>query len=129
MILLKRHHQVQQISKDPTKATSLPCCKYGAGKETELQKLTNGLVLGRFDGPGQEPVVLLGLEPDHDPLDVLLVTLLFLLGWEFMSCSHCQELGQLAVLASDWLFVQPIRSQLADLASNWLFTLVQPIRS
>ena len=44
---------------------------------------------------------------------------------------HCQELGQLAVLASDWLFtlVQSIRSQLADLASDWLFTLVQSIRS
>ena len=30
---------------------------------------------------------------------------------KFMSCSHCQGLGQLT-----------------DLASNWLFTLVQPIR-
>ena len=37
------------------------------------------------------------------------------LEWKLMSCSHCQELGQLADLASDWLFtlVQPIRSQLA----------------
>ena len=26
------------------------------------------------------------------------------LGWKFMICSHCQELGQLADLASDWLF-------------------------
>ena len=36
-------------------------------------------------------------------------------GWKFMSCSHGQEMGQLAVLASDWLFtlVQPIRRQLA----------------
>ena len=34
-------------------------------------------------------------------------------GWKFMSYSHCQELGQIADLASDWLFVQPIRSQLA----------------
>ena len=25
-------------------------------------------------------------------------------GWKFMSCSHCLELGQLAGLASDWLF-------------------------
>ena len=35
--------------------------------------------------------------------------------WKLMICSHCQELGQLADLASDWLFtlVQPIRSQLA----------------
>ena len=33
-------------------------------------------------------------------------------GWKFMSWSHCQEL-----------------SQLADLASGWLFTLVQPVRS
>ena len=34
---------------------------------------------------------------------------------KFMSCSHCQELGQLADLASDKLFtlVQPIMSQLA----------------
>ena len=48
-----------------------------------------------------------------------------------MSCSHGQELCQLADLASDRLFtlVQPIRSQLADLASDWLFTPVQPIRS
>ena len=37
------------------------------------------------------------------------------LGCKFMSCSHCQELCQLADLASDWLLtlVQPIRSQLA----------------
>ena len=36
-------------------------------------------------------------------------------GWKFMSGSHNQKLGQLADLASDWLFtcVQPIRSQLA----------------
>ena len=36
-------------------------------------------------------------------------------GWKFMSCCHFQMLGQLADLASDWLFtlVQPIRSQLA----------------
>ena len=35
---------------------------------------------------------------------------------KFMSCGHCQELGQLADLASDWLLftlVQPIRSQLS----------------
>ena len=33
---------------------------------------------------------------------------------KFLSCSHCQELGQLADLASGWLFtlVQSIRSQL-----------------
>ena len=33
---------------------------------------------------------------------------------KLLSCSHGQELGQLADLASDWLFtlVQPIRSQL-----------------
>ena len=33
---------------------------------------------------------------------------------KFMSCSHCQELGKLADLASDWLLnlVQPIRSRL-----------------
>ena len=37
------------------------------------------------------------------------------LGWKLMSCSQCQELGQLADLASDWLFtlLQPIRSQFA----------------
>ena len=37
-----------------------------------------------------------------------------LLKQKFMSWSHCQELGQLADLASDWLFtlIQPIRSQL-----------------
>ena len=42
------------------------------------------------------------------------------LKWKFLSCSHCQELGQLADLASDWLLtlVQPISSQLADLASD-----------
>ena len=36
-------------------------------------------------------------------------------GRKFMSCSHCQEFGQLADLALDWLFtlVSPIRSQLA----------------
>ena len=36
-------------------------------------------------------------------------------GWKCISLSHCQELGQLAVLASDWFFtlVQPILSQLA----------------
>ena len=27
-----------------------------------------------------------------------------LLRWKFMSCSHCQELSQLADLASHWLF-------------------------
>ena len=34
-----------------------------------------------------------------------------------MSCIHCQEFGQLADLASDWLFtlVQPIRSQAGKL--------------
>ena len=35
---------------------------------------------------------------------------------KLMSLSHCQELGQLADLASDWLFPlvqEPIRSQLA----------------
>ena len=34
-------------------------------------------------------------------------------GWKLMSCSHCQELGHLADMASDWLFtlVQPIRGQ------------------
>ena len=38
----------------------------------------------------------------------------FTLERKFMSCGHCQEMGQLANLASDWLFtlVQPIRSQL-----------------
>ena len=38
-----------------------------------------------------------------------------LLKRKFMSCSHCQDLGQPAALATDWLFtlVQPIRSQLA----------------
>ena len=43
------------------------------------------------------------------------------LGWTFMSCSHCQELGQLAVLASDRLLtlVQPIRSQLACWHNFW----------
>ena len=36
-------------------------------------------------------------------------------GWKFMSWSLCQELCQLAVRVSDWLFtlVQPIRSRLA----------------
>ena len=31
-------------------------------------------------------------------------------GWQLLSCSHCQEMGQPADLASDWLFtlVQPI---------------------
>ena len=35
--------------------------------------------------------------------------------WKLMSCSHGQELGQLADLTSGWLFtsVQPIRSLLA----------------
>ena len=34
---------------------------------------------------------------------------------KFLSCSHCQEYGQLADLASDWMFtnVQPFRRQLA----------------
>ena len=43
------------------------------------------------------------------------------LGWKFMSCSHCQELCQLTVLASDWLFnlVQPIRSQFACWHNSW----------
>ena len=36
---------------------------------------------------------------------------------KFMSCSHCQELGQLPDLASDWLFT------FADLASDWLLIL------
>ena len=36
-------------------------------------------------------------------------------GWKFMSCSRCQELCQLADLASVWLstLVQPIKRQLA----------------
>ena len=31
------------------------------------------------------------------------------LGWKLMSCSHCQGLCQLAVLASDWLFTAVIQ--------------------
>ena len=27
-------------------------------------------------------------------------------GWKFISCSHCQELGQHADLASDWLHLR-----------------------
>ena len=40
---------------------------------------------------------------------------------QLMSCSHGQELGQLADLASDWLFtlVQPMRSQLACWPNFW----------
>ena len=30
---------------------------------------------------------------------------------KYLSCSHCQEMGQLADPASDWLCVDPIRSQ------------------
>ena len=42
-------------------------------------------------------------------------------GWKLMSSSHCQELGQLADLASDWLFtlMQLIRSQLACWHNSW----------
>ena len=35
---------------------------------------------------------------------VMLFSLERVLGWKFLSCSHCQELCQLADLASDWLF-------------------------
>ena len=40
---------------------------------------------------------------------------------EFISCSHCQELCQLADLASNWLstVVKPIRSQLACGHNSW----------
>ena len=43
------------------------------------------------------------------------------LGWKLMSCSHGQELCQLAVLVSDWLFtlVQPIRSKLDCWHNSW----------
>ena len=43
---------------------------------------------------------------------------------KFIRCSHCQELGQLIYLASDWLLtlVQPIRSQLACLLTQLLTT-------
>ena len=43
------------------------------------------------------------------------------LGWKLLSCSHSQELGQIADLASDWWFtlVQPIRSQLACWRNSW----------
>ena len=52
-----------------------------------------------------EPQVVVG---DRHPLEGHLE-------WKLLSCSHCQELGQLADLAPDWLFmlVQPIRSQFA----------------
>ena len=42
------------------------------------------------------------------------------LGWKLVSCSHGQELGQLADLASDCLFtlVHPIRSQPALTLDN-----------
>ena len=42
-------------------------------------------------------------------------------GWKFINCSHCQELCQPPVLASDWLFtlVQPIRSKLACWPNSW----------
>ena len=38
-------------------------------------------------------------------------------GWKLMSCSQCQELGQRAHLASDWLHENkgPIRSQVSSL--------------
>ena len=38
--------------------------------------------------------------------------ILAVLQWKLMSCSHGQKLGQLTDLSSDWLFMQPIRSQL-----------------
>ena len=46
---------------------------------------------------------------------------------KFMSCGHCQELGQLAVLASDWLFtlLQPIRSQVSSLTQLLTMTTSQ----
>ena len=39
-----------------------------------------------------------------EPLLRMLAKLVPVLGWNFMSCSLGQELGQLGVLASDWLF-------------------------
>ena len=51
--------------------------------------------------------------PLHE--DLVRVDLYVVLGRKFMSCSNCQELGQLADLTSVWLFtlVQPIVSELA----------------
>ena len=58
------------------------------------------------------------LDPDGDT-DIVLEDheggVVLLLGPEIYELQSCQELGQLADLASDWLctLVQPIRSQLA----------------
>ena len=47
------------------------------------------------------------------------------LGWKLMSCGQCQELGQFAVLASDWLQKneQPIRSRISSLTQLLTMTI------
>ena len=60
--------------------------------------------------------LLVGIEVDRLKARGLVVTDgAIVLKWKLMSCSHGQEFGQFAVLASNWLFtlVQPIRSHLA----------------
>ena len=60
--------------------------------------------------------LVVGVLPGFAQLfDVALQELGAVLVRKFMRCSHCQKLGQLVDLASDWLFtlVQQIRSQLA----------------
>ena len=48
--------------------------------------------------------------PSGIPIELALLSLL---GWKLLSCSQCQELGQRATLAPDWLpeNKEPIRSQ------------------
>ena len=45
--------------------------------------------------------MLLGQISEADSLNISFAGAL---EWKLMSCTHCQKLGQLANLASDWLF-------------------------
>ena len=56
--------------------------------------------------PLEEKTQVLLLETRNDRLKARLQ------GWKFMSCSHGQELGQLADLASDWLLCSQLGASL-----------------
>ena len=53
------------------------------------------------------------------------------LGWKLLSCSQCQELGQRANLAPDWLpeNKEPIRSQVSSLTKLLTLTTTQKFPS
>ena len=66
---------------------------------------------GDCQQPGQRPVVQQGAQAQEPLLPVRYVQ-----GWKFMSCSHCQELGQQA----SWLLIGPLsEARSASCHNSW----------